>query len=306
MADEPTEAGSNSDPHPSGSPPAGEPMDLPKWNRARVKRKVKGAESDAFQDGARRAGRLARRRAPWVIGGIVLVAGAVGGTIYALHARTEARAEATRVLAEAAAYEARGQVGDPETLWGKDRPPPVPIAETPEELDRRVESALETLGREYAGSPADVDGHLVRGARALRAGDPQAAIRHFQAFLDTADRDHPLRFLALEGLGVAKEAAGDLEGALEAFDALAGAPGSFYRDQALAHKGRVLEALGRTEEAIEVYKTYATEYPFSETSLALEFVRERLAELAPDFVPPSANDEAGGEGAPSSSGGQAP
>ncbi len=297
MADEPTEPEGGSE---GGAGPAadgGAPMDLPKWNRARVKRKVKGADADAFQDGARRAGRFARRRAPLVLAAIVAVGAAVGGTVYALEARKETRARATRVLAEAVAYEARGQVGDPEALWGRDRPPPVPIAATEEELDQKVREALEALEAEYPDSPANLDGELVRGARALREGDAKAAIDHFQTFLDRADADHPLRFLALEGLGIAREAAGDLEGALEAFRTLAGTKGTFYRDQALAHQGRVLEALGRTEEAIEVYRTYATEYPLSEPSLALEFVQARLSELDPDFVAPKPDGGSGGDDA---------
>ena len=278
MADEPTERGAPE--------PGGEAGELPAWNRARVKRKKKGAGDDAFQAGARQAGRYARRKAPLVIGLFALLAAAVAGGIWVVQSRQEARAEATRILAGAVAVEARGEVGDPDALWGKDRPPPVPIAKTPEALDEQVERALAELEKTAPESPANLDAALVRGARALRKGDPSAAARQFQRFLDEAPSDHPLRFLALEGLGIAKEAAGDLDGALAVFDELAGTKGSFYRDQALAHKGRVLESLGRTKEAIEVYRTYATEFPLSEPSLALEFVQARLAELDPDFVAP--------------------
>jgi hypothetical protein len=57
-------------------------MDLPKWNRARVKRKqVAGQEEDAFQAGVRKAGQSAVRRAPLVLGLIVLVSAGIAGVV---------------------------------------------------------------------------------------------------------------------------------------------------------------------------------------------------------------------------------
>jgi hypothetical protein len=69
------------------APTAGERMDLPKWNRARVKRapaKTEGAagETDAFQQGVREAGRAAVRRVPLVVLGVLGLAAAIGGVIW--------------------------------------------------------------------------------------------------------------------------------------------------------------------------------------------------------------------------------
>ncbi len=280
---------------PSPAPDAGpaEPRDLPKWNRAKVKRKVAGSEQDAFQGGVRSVGRVARRRAPMVVLAVALAAAAVGGGVWWWKSRAESRAEATRLLAEAAAVEARGRVGDVKLLWGLDRPPPTPIAATQEELDGRVDKALAELAERAPNSGANLDAQLIRGARALRAEDGAGAKAAYEAFLAEADGDHPLRFQALEGLGLAQEATGDLEAALATYRELAGEKGAFYRDQALAHQGRVLEALGRKDEAVEVYRAYLAEFPLSDPSLARDFVRDRMIELDPESIPA----QIGGKGA---------
>src|SRR5690606_34903926 len=94
-----------------------ERMDLPKWNRARVKRKQPGAEAeDAFQGAVRRAGRTTVQRAPLVLAGIAVVAAAIAGGVWLRRSRREDQAEATRRLADAVAYQARGEVVPTEIL----------------------------------------------------------------------------------------------------------------------------------------------------------------------------------------------
>ena len=97
---------------------------------------------------------------------------------------------------------------------------------------------------------------------------------------------------------MALEATGDIDAAVSALETMAPEAGAFYRDQALYHKGRMLEDQGKSEEALAVYKTYVEEYPLEQDSLAKDAVMARLEELAPDLIPAAAKAPAGGPGGP--------
>jgi tetratricopeptide (TPR) repeat protein len=264
-----------------------ERMDLPKWNRARVKRKApKGTEQDAFQGAVRTAGKKAVRSAPLMLGVAVAIAGAIAGVIWWTGHRAEERAESTRILAEAVAYRARGRVADVEALTqGRTRPFPRPIASDEAELTAKVRSGLEELETRAPKSSAARMALLVRGSKKVQAQEFAEAEAAFRAFLDQAGPRHELAYLAREGILAALEGQGDLEGALAQADEMVGQEGDFYRDQALWHKARLLEKLERADDALEVYRTYAQEYPLDRSSFAWQQVRRRLSELDPEAVP---------------------
>lgn len=261
-------------------------MALPAWNRGRTKKRG-GAEpqEDAFQVGVKEVGRGAARRAPVVaIAGVLAIAAVV--TVVVLYAqRQKGSAEATRVLARAAAYESRAEVGDPQLLLGKSgRPPPSPVVKDEAERAAAVEKALQDLAVKAPGSPAEIDGILLAAARMMREGKPAEAQAEYRRFLDAAGAGHPLRWAAREGLAFAVEAQGDLDAALAEFKTLAGEKGVFYRDMGLWHQGRVLERQGKTDEALAIYRQYIAEYPLSDPSLAQSDVRKRLEQLDPTAV----------------------
>jgi tetratricopeptide (TPR) repeat protein len=116
-------------------------------------------------------------------------------------------------------------------------------------------------------------------------------------FIERAPSDHTLLFVAREGLALSLEALGDTDGALAALEPLVSTPGAFYRDQALWQRGRILEAVGRSEEALATYREYADQYPFSAASIAREEVRGRLAELDPGSLAPPPEKAPAAEGA---------
>lgn len=262
-------------------------MDLPKWNRARVKRKPrKGEEQDAFQGAVRQAGKKAVGRAPLVLGLAVLVAASIGGVIWWNNHQQETRAVATRTLATAVGYRARGQVADVDALTkDRTRPFPVPIASDEAELQSKVQSALDDVNARVPDSAAAEVAALVRGSRLVEKGDFADAESAFRSFVEAQGADHTLAFLAQEGILAALEGQGDLEGALAQADVLVGNEGDFYRDQALWHRARLLEKLGRQDEALEVYRQYVSEYPLEKSSFARKQVRDRLSELDPALVP---------------------
>ncbi|MCH9688914.1 MAG: tetratricopeptide repeat protein [Deltaproteobacteria bacterium] len=273
----------------AGSADADEPRrDLPKWNRARVKRKApKGEEQDAFQASVRKAGRGLLQRPVVVIGIIIGVAAIVAGA-YAWWQHTENdKAAATTHLATAAAYEARGLVfEDLETqIADRVRPLPRPVTSTEAERRAKVDEALATLEAEGAGTPANETADLVRAARLARARDFAGAEKAYQGFVDRQP-GHGLVFLAREGLTLAMEGQERWDDALAVVEPLLGEPGDFYRDQWLWHKARLLEKAGRTDESIEVYKLYVEEYPLDKQSVASQQVRAHLEKLDPSAVPP--------------------
>ncbi len=283
-------------PEPGGDVPApadpalpseGNRMELPTWNRSRRKRKGgQGQVEDAFQGGMRQAGKAAARRAPILTIAVVLVAALVGGIVWFRHDRHEHAAQATRLLSTAVAYQARGQVLDLNALMG-DKPKRLrfPVAENDQALSNKVDDALVSLNTQAPASTPNHLAQLVRAGRAMQAGSFADARVAYGEVLEHTEPDHPLRFLAQEGLGLATEAEGDLEGALSAFELLTGEKSSFYRDVALWHQGRVLERLGRRDDAVLRYRQYIEEYPLSEPSTVREEVRKRLLELDPSAVP---------------------
>ncbi len=270
-----------------GDVPA-ERMDLPKWNRARVKRAQPAADDapDGFQQGVRAAGRTAVRRGPLVFAGVAAIAGIIGGTIWWTRHKAETTAASTRLLAQSAAWRARGIVEDVDAIMKeRKRPPPLPIARDEAELDANVDAAIAAL---MAGDDSSAQhlGLLVRAAESFERSDFAAAQASYDEFLTKVGDGHLLAFVAREGIALAREGQGDLEGALAELDKLMGAEGDFYRDQALWQRARLLEQLGRNDEALALYHQYATEYPLDKASMAKAAVRERLGELDPQAVPP--------------------
>lgn len=283
-----------------GAPDGGAPgsrAPLPSWNRGRTKKRGSAPEDeeDAFQRGMRQGSSAARKQWQLVAIGGVAAIGILLASMYVMKQSTAGKAETTRKLAQAAAVGARGIVV-PEDQLPEDllTTPPDPIFTSEDARAEALTTYLAELGDAEAKAPELTA--LLRAAASLRAGEHQAARDSYEVFLAASDADHPLRFIGVEGRGVALENLGELDAALVAYEELAGRKGSFYRDMALWHQGRVLEALDRREDAIAVYRTYVTEFPAEVSSIAREEVRERLEQLDPEALkapaPPAAPEAA--------------
>ncbi|MBV1856830.1 MAG: tetratricopeptide repeat protein, partial [Nannocystaceae bacterium] len=271
-------------------------MDLPKWNRARVKRKqVKGEEQDGFQAGIRKAGKTAMTQAPVVIGAIVVVAGIIAGVVWYRGSIAEDAAEATRILASATAASSRARIDATGEYDDRKLPPPNPVFADESARAKSIDATLNELSDQLSDTDAATAASLVEAARHMQGGKFSEAKAGYESFLQ-AQSDHPLAFLAHEGLALALEAAGDVDGAVAQLDTMAPVAGTFYRDQALFHKARMLEGQGKADEALTAYKAYAQEYPLEKDSLARDAVVTRLEELAPDLVPAEAKKNAAGLG----------
>lgn len=263
----------------------GERMELPSWNRGRTKKRGgAGPQEDAFQVGVKEVGRGAARRAPLVVIGVVVAIAAVVAVVVFYSQGQKSAAAATHLLAEAATYEARAEVGDKELLAGKSKHPPSPVVKDEAERAAAVNKALAQLAAQAPGSAVELDGLLLSAARLMREGKHAEAEQQYRRFIDNAGAGHPLRWAAREGLAFAREAQDDLEGALAEFRTLAGEKGVFYRDMGLWHQGRVLERQGKKDEALAIYRQYIAEYPLGDPSIAQSEVRKRLEELDPSAV----------------------
>jgi hypothetical protein len=264
-------------------------QDLPTWNRARRKRQanVRTAEQDdAFQRGVRKAGRQAIDFPKLVIGAIVIAVAAIAGGVVLSQKTDAADAEASRVLATATTAIVRGQVIPAEEqtqLADQIARARFPVHATEEERQLAIGEALDAALAVERDAVA-LDARLVAAAHQVRIGQFAAALEHYDAFLADADERHPLRFLALEGKGIAQEAEQDLEGALASFQQIAPRPSDFYRDMALYHQGRVLEALDRKDEAIALYEQFFVEFPPSKPVMSTPLVRDRVEALDPEFA----------------------
>lgn len=275
-------------PQPAEPSPGGR-AELPTWNRSRRKRKanVKAEQQDdAFQRGVRQAGRRVIDTPKLVLGGIVILTAVIAGGVALHNRKIEANAEAARTLQAATAAIVRGQVLPAEQqveLAEAIKYHRGPIYATAEEQQTAIGDAL-TAARGTGRQGVEDNATLVAAAQALRNGDFDGALTEYDAFLDSADEDHPLRFLALEGKGHALEAKGEHEAALEAFAAIAPHPTDFYRPMALYHQGRMLEALSRNDEALAIYTQFFEEFPATREEMATPMVRERIEKLDPDFA----------------------
>ncbi|KIG11847.1 putative lipoprotein [Enhygromyxa salina] len=282
-------SGSAEDPAPGGDGDRapGERAELPTWNRSRRKRKanVKAEkEDDAFQRGVRKASRQVIDTPKLVIGAIVIALLVIAGGVALTNRSTEGDAVAARTLQVATAAIVRGQVVPPEEqerLGDSIKLYRLPIFATEEDRQAAIAAAV-TEAKNSGRDKVEQDAALVAAAQAMQAGDFDAALAEYELFLEDAGREHPLRFVALEGKGNALEAKGELEAALAAFQAIAPYPSDYYRPMALYHQGRVLEALERPDEALAIYRQYLDE--FKKEELATPMVRKRLEALDPEFA----------------------
>src|SRR5690606_5544298 len=205
---------SPSAPERDGEPAPGERAELPTWNRSRRKRKanVKAQQQDdVFQRGVRQASRQVIDTPKLVIGAIVIVVAVVAGGVALHNRKTEANAEAARTLQTATAAIVRGQVVPTEQqieLAEAIRYHRGPIYATEDEREAAIGEAL-TAARDSGRRGVEDNATLVAAAHALRNGDFDGALTEYDAFLDSAGDEHPLRFLALEGKGHALEGKGE-------------------------------------------------------------------------------------------------
>jgi hypothetical protein len=153
-----------------------------------------------------------------------------------------------------------------------------------DERQKAVMAALQKVRADFGGSRAAETAQAELGFHELSSGDSASAVKDLQEFLNSAAKDHPLRFVAQQSLGYALESQGKLDEAKAAFDKLRemGAPATAdYQDARLALVQNKPEAKAALEKV-------ARDYP-KETDLTREAnERVELSGLPPYTAPASA------------------
>lgn len=173
-------------------------------------------------------------------------------------------------------------------------PDPAGAPLTPEPItyptsEARAEAAvavLERLQSEYGGTDVAEQSRLLHGALLFELGRYDAALAHYDVYArDGATSE--LEAVAREGIAYVYEAKAmalddpaareqALQQALEAFRNVQPDPEGPLREQALYHQGRILQTLGRTDEAVEAFRQALEVDP---DSVLGDDIQSRLAQL---------------------------
>ncbi len=124
-------------------------------------------------------------------------------------------------------------------------------ATSTEVIDRKVEAAAAAFAElgEKGGGPARV-ALLYEADLARRAGDEEKAAQNYVRYIESAEDDDPMLFVALEGAGYAYEALENYDEALKYYRRAAVL--DYYELWAMKHEARVLASKGDVEGAREV------------------------------------------------------
>lgn len=152
---------------------------------------------------------------------------------------------------------------------------PGPFYATDAERQQAVIAAADHALAEYPSTAAGRLALLMKADAQLALGQLDAAVASYEKYLAETSSSSSLRFGALEGIALAKEAAGKLDEAAAAWERSAREVAAFA-DHADVQRARVLEAAGKVEEARKLLEGFAQAHAGS--ALATE-AADRLARL---------------------------
>jgi hypothetical protein len=188
----------------------------------------------------------------------VIVAGVVGVAGYMFYvSRTETKAgNASATLVSAVEAERGRVVAEDKRSDDEKRFDPTRVFATPEE---RVNAALASYNQvidQHPGTGAAMLAKLGQAGVLLDKRDFQHALDAFNAVLASplAAADLDVKGRAIEGLGLAKEGKGDLDGALATFGDLGKVDAKGFKELAKYHQARIHLAKGDKEKAKELLK----------------------------------------------------
>ncbi len=150
-----------------------------------------------------------------------------------------------------------------------------------------IVTALTEVRTEHAGSTTATAAALPLGDAKFKLGQYDEALALYDEYLEKADRQAQLRFLALEGRALTLEAQGKLDEATQAWQRF-GEEAPSYKDRALYGKGRLLEKQQKWDEARASYQEIQKDFGAGAVArLATERLTQ-LNRLHPPANPPAA------------------
>lgn len=226
-------------------------------------------EPDKFQQAATQAASwIATRRKHVVYAGAAVVAALV--LLAVLTAVQTRRAERSGAAASELLQAMGGEISSV-PLPGF----PGPFYASEDARQRAVASTADHVIAEHPGSGAATLAALAKGDAHLRLREWDLARSAYERFLADAPGDDSLRFGALEGLALAAEGAGNLDGAAQAYERL-GREAPAFADRADLERARVLARAGKTAEAKELLAAFGDRH---KESLLTAEASQRLARL---------------------------
>jgi outer membrane protein assembly factor BamD (BamD/ComL family) len=139
----------------------------------------------------------------------------------------------------------------------------VPIFPSTEAQYRAVLGRADELRKTYPSTEAARTAALAAAAANLRLAAWDAAIADYESYLAKAPPKDSLSFLAVEGVGRAREAKGDLPGALAAFEKLQ-AQTPARADRAALERARLLARSGKPDEATKILQAFPQDFKESQ------------------------------------------
>ncbi|MGZ6076175.1 MAG: tetratricopeptide repeat protein [Myxococcaceae bacterium] len=122
------------------------------------------------------------------------------------------------------------------------------------ERDQASATALAGVLGSFPGTRAALTATLPLAATEVRLGQLDPAIAHFEAYLRGAPSTEPLRVAALDGLGHAREAKGELPQALDAYERMSQEEAAGFEAGIGAYnRARVLVLMGKKQEAAQAF-----------------------------------------------------
>ena len=160
-----------------------------------------------------------------------------------------------------------------EIIMANSPPPQATEGQKAQASDRMIQD-LNQLIAERTRTKGALQAHLKLASLISEQGDFEAAIAHYQTFLDGLRADDPLRPIVAEALGRCFEALGRYDLAAEWYRRVATAPN--LADLGLWDLARVMELSGQRDEAIKTYLQLTAQHPGSAYA---SLVHDRLFEL---------------------------
>ena len=149
------------------------------------------------------------------------------------------------------------------------------LSETdPTEAYKEVEEDFRGLLKTYGTTEAGKMGRAMFAHIAYEAGEPEQAVRLYEAALPTFQNDPALRNLILSGLGYACEQRKEYAKAVDYFQRIVSGDSPVLKSEAYFNLGRIYTLLENPRKSREAYETILSDYS---DSIYADMVKERLA-----------------------------
>jgi len=228
---------------------------------------------DAFQRAGLEARSWISTRKTLVLGAVVAVIVVGFGITLARTLSDRREARARTALGAAIGVLSRPIQADLPAGSTEDPPP----FKSEQERDQAAVAALSGVLSGFPGTRAAATSALPLAATEIRLGQLDAAIGHYETYLRDTPTTEPLRVSALDGLGHAREAKGDLPQALDAYERMSHEESSgFEAGMGAFHRARILVLMGKKQDAAQAFAELAAANPGTP---AARLAQERLSVL---------------------------